>query len=70
MKRENMIQFARSLDFDIYDFAVVDTMECVAKKLNDDTGYVYWPIEIEGSGFNDLFRGFSKYKDDWKPMYG
>lgn len=54
-----LVKFARCMDFDVHGFAVFEGIECVRKKCNDG-GYIWWPLEKEGSGFTQLFKGFSK----------
>jgi len=65
--RDRLLQFARNFDFDIHDLAVINGVECVAKKMNDSESYIYWPLEKEGSGCYHLLKGFSKTKEDWTP---
>jgi hypothetical protein len=57
--KKRAIKVANALGFDIVDLAVVDDVECVGKQ--GDNGVVYWPIDVEGSGFTQLFKGFSRW---------
>lgn len=56
---KNLVALARNMDFDIHDFALINGIECIAKKTWDGD-YIYWPIEREGSGFERIFKGFSR----------
>lgn len=66
MSYRELAQLARSMDFDVYGFAVIDGREYVQKKTQDGD-FIWWPLETEGSGFTRLFKGFSKQKNNIEP---
>lgn len=59
ISRKRAVKFANDLGFDVVDLAIVDGVECVGKRGTE--GVVYWPLEKEGSGFEQLFKGFSRW---------
>ena len=57
--KEKAIKMANALGFDVVDLAIIDGKECVGKQA--EYGVIYWPIDVEGSGFTQLFKGFSRW---------
>jgi len=59
LPKTKLLVLMRGLGFDIYDVACLYGKELVAKKCED--GYIiWWPMEREGSGFTQLFKGAIK----------
>ena len=60
MKKE-LINFMNCAGFDwICDVAYVNGKELVASKMNDSDELWWRPLEVEGSGFTQLFKGSVK----------
>jgi hypothetical protein len=54
--KQDLVTFMNSMGFDIADIGCINGHEIVAKKCHDGE-LVWWPMEIEGSGFERLFKG-------------
>jgi len=57
MDKESLLNFMNYLDFMIHDIALIDGKEFVAKKWPGDDEVTWWPMEKEGSGFEQMFKG-------------
>jgi len=59
--KTQLIRFMNDAGFDIADISVcaMTGKELVGKRCTDGD-MIYWPIEKEGSGFVDLFKGSIK----------
>ena len=60
MKKIDLLKFMNNLDFLIADISYINGIELVGKKIIDSDAIIYWPIENEGSGFVQLFKGAIK----------
>lgn len=61
MNKAELIRFMHSCGFDwICDIAYVNGHELVASKKIDSNELWWRPIEVEGSGFERLFKGSIK----------
>ena len=61
MKKKDLINFMHAAGFDwITDVAYVNGIELVASKIPDSEDLWWRPVEVEGSGFEQLFRGSIK----------
>jgi hypothetical protein len=56
MRKDQLLGMMKCLDFDIHDIGLVAGKEFVAKKCRDGR-IVWWAMEVEGSGFERLFKG-------------
>lgn len=63
---KELVENARNLGFDVYDFVVIDGVECVAKK-HPNGEFFHWGIVMEGEKFESLFKGFSKRYSFYSP---
>jgi hypothetical protein len=56
--KDNLLNFMRCSGFDwICDVAYVNGQELVASKMNDCDDLWWRPVEVEGSGFTQMFKG-------------
>lgn len=61
MTKDELIRFMHSCGFDwICDVTLVNSIELVASKYNDCDKFWWRPVEVEGSGFTQLFKGSIK----------
>lgn len=60
MIKADLLHLMNCLDFNIADITYVNGIELVGKKMIDSEEIIYWPIEREGSGFTQLFKGSIK----------
>ena len=56
MNKDHLLNLMNALDFSIHDIAVINGREMVAKKCQNGR-VVWWNMEVEGSGFERLFKG-------------
>ena len=57
-RKDNLIKFMNSSGFDwICDIAFINGIEMVASKMNDCNELWWRNLEVEGSGFTQLFKG-------------
>lgn len=54
--KDTLLKMMNALDFQIHDISYESGYELVAKVAQDGT-IIWWPIELEGSGFERLFKG-------------
>lgn len=56
--KQNLINFMNAAGFDwICDVAIINNRECIASKMIDSSELWWRELEVEGSGFTQLFRG-------------
>lgn len=54
--KDHLLNLMNALDFSIEDIEVMNGREMVAKKCQDGR-VIWWNMEVEGSGFERLFKG-------------
>lgn len=60
-EKQTLINFMHTCGFDwICDVAYINGIEMVASKTNDGKGLWWRNLEVEGSGFTQIFKGHIK----------